>query len=33
MAGDELVPAVQSALRGEVYVSQVVNPRRVSRPR
>jgi DNA-binding NarL/FixJ family response regulator len=26
MAGDELVPAVQSALRGEVYVSQLVNP-------
>ena len=32
-AGDELVPAVQSALRGEVHVSQLVNPRRVSRLR
>lgn len=31
MAGDDLVPAVQSALRGEVYVSQLLNPRRVSR--
>ena len=33
MAGDELVPAVQSALRGEVYVSQLLRPVKESRPR
>jgi DNA-binding NarL/FixJ family response regulator len=26
LAGDELIPAVQSALRGEHYVSHVLNP-------
>jgi DNA-binding NarL/FixJ family response regulator len=25
LAGDELIPAVQSALRGEHYVSRVLN--------
>ena len=30
-AGDELIPAVQSALRGEHYVSQLLLPRTVNR--
>ena len=32
MAGDELVPAVQSALRGELYVSELLKPVGPSRP-
>ena len=33
MAGEELVPAVQAAVRGEIYVSQLLKRGSVSRPR